>query len=133
MKILHWQRLDAQQRIEALARPTAKLAPRTLAQAQAIIDAVRTEGDEAIRRCTREFDGVELTQLRVSEMEFAAARKTLNAEQLAAIERAIANIDTFHRATRPTPVAVDGTMLTPLTMTCRLWKKCIVHAAGLRR
>src|SRR5579862_9794564 len=102
MRILHWQKLDESQRAEALARPSAKLAARTVAQAQAIIDAVRAEGDEAVRRCTREFDGVELTELKVSGQEFAAARGTLDATQLAAIERAIANVDTFFRDAAPT-------------------------------
>ncbi len=107
MRILHWQKLAEPQRAEALARPSAKLAARTVAQAQAIIDAVRAEGDEAVRRCTREFDGVELTEFKVSRQEFAAARDTLDATQLAAIERAIANVDTFHRAAIPTGVAVE--------------------------
>lgn len=107
MRILHWQKLDESQRAEALARPAVKLAARTVGQAQAIIDAVRAEGDDAVRRCTREFDGVELTDFKVSDKEFAAARDTLSAAQLAAIERAIANVDTFHRAGTPTGFAVE--------------------------
>jgi histidinol dehydrogenase len=107
MKILHWQKLDESQRAEALARPAVKLAARTVAQSQAIIDAVRAEGDDAVRRCTREFDGVELADLKVSDKEFAAARDTLSATQLAAIERAIANVDTFHRAGTPTGFAIE--------------------------
>ena len=48
----------------ALARPAAAARSRaTLAQAQAIIDAVRAEGDAALRRCTREFDGVDARQI----------------------------------------------------------------------
>ena len=48
MRILDWQQLDADARRAALARPAAALRPRTLLQAQAIIDAVRSEGDAAI-------------------------------------------------------------------------------------
>jgi histidinol dehydrogenase len=107
MKILYWQQLDAQQRRDALARPSAQLAPRTLAQSQAIIDAVRADGDEAVRRCTREFDGVELADLAVSADEFKAARATLAAHETAAIEHAIANIDTFHRAGLPAAVSIE--------------------------
>jgi histidinol dehydrogenase len=107
MRILHWQQLNARQRQEALARPTASLAARTLAQAQAIIDAVRADGDEAVRRCTREFDGVELSELAVGASEFEAARGSLSAKEIAALERAITNVDTFHRAALPTSVCVE--------------------------
>jgi histidinol dehydrogenase len=107
MKILHWPQLDESQRREALARPTAQLAPRTLSQAQTIIDSVRAGGDDAVRRYTLEFDGIELMRLQVDADEFAAARRMLNLEQLAAIEHAIANVDKFHRAAQPLPVSVE--------------------------
>jgi histidinol dehydrogenase len=98
MQILKWQDLDAAGRAQALARPTAALQPRTLMQAQAIIDAVRTEGDAALRRCTLDFDGITLGELQVGAAELAAARDQLSREQHAAIETAIANVDAFHRA-----------------------------------
>jgi histidinol dehydrogenase len=107
MRILHWQQLNTQQRRDALARPTAQLAARTLGQAQAIIDAVRAEGDDAVRRCTREFDGIELAEFLVSDAEFAAARATLSANEIAALQHAITNIDTFHRATAPAAVSIE--------------------------
>ena len=52
MQILDWQQLDAEGRRAALARPSTALQPQLLAQAQAIIDAVRREGDAAIGRGT---------------------------------------------------------------------------------
>src|ERR1039458_6202816 len=107
MRILDWQQLDAEARHAALARPAAALQPRTLQQAQAIIDAVRSEGELAVRRCTREFDGVEPAELRVSAAEFAAARSRLSAAQLAAIEKAIANVDSFHRAGLPAALSLE--------------------------
>jgi histidinol dehydrogenase len=107
MQILHWPQLNEQQRRDALARPTAALAPRTLGQAQAIIDAVRADGDAAVRRCVREFDGIDLIDLAVSEAEFADARSQLAPHEIAAIEHAISNIDTFHRAALPTAVSVE--------------------------
>jgi histidinol dehydrogenase len=107
MKILYWRQLDPEQQRDALARPAARLAPRTVAQAQAIIDAVRSEGDEAVRRCTREFDGVDLTAFAVGADELSAARSALTAVEIAAIERAISNVDTFHRATLPSTVAIE--------------------------
>jgi histidinol dehydrogenase len=107
MQILYWAQLSEPQRGDALTRPTAALAPRTLAQAQAIIDAVRAEGDAAVRRWTHEYDGVDLTALAVSEGEFTFARSQLSAAAIAAIEHAITNIDTFHRAALPSAVSVE--------------------------
>ena len=107
MQILDWQQLDAEGRRAALARPAAALQPRTLQQAQAIIDAVRSEGEAAVRRCALEFDGVEPTDFRVSAAEFAAARAELQSDQVAALEKAIANVDSFHRAGMPTSLSLE--------------------------
>ena len=107
MQILDWQQLDAAGRRAVLARPAAALQPRTLQQAQAIIDAVRSEGAAAVRRCTLEFDGVEPTDFRVSAAEFAAARAELQPDQVAALEKAIANVDSFHRAGIPTALSLE--------------------------
>src|SRR5580704_2932335 len=101
MQILDWQQLDAAARAAALARPAAALQARTLTQARSIIDAVRAEGDAAVRRHTRSFDGIELGDLAVSATEFAAAHARLQPDQLAALQRAIANVDAFHRAALP--------------------------------
>ena len=107
MQILDWQALSLQQRASALARPAAGLATRTLAEARVIIDEVRSLGDAALLRYTREFDGVTLRSLEVSSAEFAAARRAMQATDTAALERAIANVDAFHRATQPTAVAIE--------------------------
>jgi histidinol dehydrogenase len=107
MQILHWQQLDDDARRAALARPSAALQPQLLQQAQAIIDAVRREGDAAIARYTREFDRVQTDEVRVGADEFAAARAQLMPEQLAAIEKAIANVDSFHRAGLPAGVSLE--------------------------
>ncbi len=105
--IYEWQRLDASNRSAALARPAQSVQSRTLLQAQAIIDAVRTEGDKAVRRYTREFDAIELGALRVSAAEFTAARAALSPAEVAALERAIENVELFHRASTPRELAVD--------------------------
>jgi len=107
MQILDWQQLDDDGRRAALARPSAALQPQLLQQAQAIIDAVRREGDAAIGRYTREFDGVQPDDVRVGAAEFAAARAQLTPEQLTAIEKAIANVDSFHRAGLPAALSME--------------------------
>jgi histidinol dehydrogenase len=107
MEILDWRSMNPSQRAAALSRPAAALQTRTLAQAQAIIDAVRAEGDAALVRYAREFDGVELSRLQVGPAEFAAARAQLQGAQFAALERAIANVEAFHRAALPAALSME--------------------------
>jgi histidinol dehydrogenase len=107
MQILHWEALNPAARAAALARPAVGLAARTLEQARAIIQAVRTDGDAALARLTREFDGVAPGTLAVSDAEFEAARDALEPQQIRAIERAIANVEAFHRAERSAPVELE--------------------------
>lgn len=76
---------------------------------KAILDAVRTEGDEALRRLTKEIDGVELASLEVSPDEIAEAAETVSDELKQAVAAAARNIETFHAAQRCRPVEVETT------------------------
>ncbi|HXR20837.1 MAG TPA: histidinol dehydrogenase [Steroidobacteraceae bacterium] len=107
MQILDWQSLDSVQRHTALARPAAGLKSQTLAQAQSIIDAVRSQGDVALKRYTHELDGVELARFEVTRAEIQAALGQLESAQIAALERAITNVESFHRAALPAPIALE--------------------------
>jgi histidinol dehydrogenase len=107
MQILEWQALNPEERRAALSRPTARLESQTLAEAQAIIDTVRAQGDAALKRYGRELDHVELEELQITGAEFAAARTQLQPAQITALERAIDNVERFHRASQPTPVALE--------------------------
>ncbi len=107
MRTLDWQTLDAAAQAEALARPQAALSEAVNAQAIAIIDRVRAEGDAALLGFARQFDGVELSSLRVPDEEFAAARTSLSGVQLQAIQTAIANVTAFHRAQLPEALSME--------------------------
>ena len=107
MKIIDWQTASPDARRAALARPAADSRDEVFRQAAAIVSAVRAEGDVAIRRFTRQFGGGDLQELRASRAEFAAARAALDAGQIAAIERAVANVSAFHEAQKSAPLAVD--------------------------
>ncbi|TBL69818.1 histidinol dehydrogenase [Paenibacillus thalictri] len=61
-----------------------------------IIAEVRQDGDEALRRLSKQFDGVELGELRVSDEEIQAAYGRVDAEFIAALREAAANIRAFH-------------------------------------
>jgi histidinol dehydrogenase len=72
-------------------------------RAQPIIDTVRSEGDEALRRFARAFDGVksESMSIRAEESEFAAALEQVPHAVRRAIEHAADNIRRFHEAQKP--------------------------------
>ena len=71
---------------------TEKVAP--------IIAAVREEGDAALQRYARAFDGVTAPamSIRATSAEFDAAMDKLPADVIAALEHAIDNIRRFHEA-----------------------------------
>jgi histidinol dehydrogenase len=65
-----------------------------------IISAVRERGDDALRRFSREFDGIELEDFVVTDDEFAAAEALVSEELKNALAVARANIEKFHATER---------------------------------
>jgi histidinol dehydrogenase len=76
-----------------------------------IIEAVRTEGDQALARFARDFDNADVpaNAIKVTEAEFNAAFAEVDREVVEAIEFAIANIRTFHDEQRPEPMWMKET------------------------
>ncbi len=95
-------------------------------QVQPIVEAVARSGDEALRRFTRQFDGVTLEHFAVPEAEFDAAERTLAPELKDAIGQAAANIERFHAA-QAEAVQVVETM-----PGVRCWRKALpIERVGL--
>src|SRR4051812_3591638 len=107
MKVVEWTTADAATRREALSRPSAGDRAEVFRQANEVIAAVRAEGDAAVRRYTQKFGGPALDDLRVGAAEFRAARGALGAREIAALERALANVTRFHEAQLSQPLSVD--------------------------
>jgi histidinol dehydrogenase len=63
-----------------------------------ILAKVKSKGDKAVRKYSKEFDGVKLKKLAVTEKEIAAAEKLLSQKLKDAICQAKSNIEKFHRA-----------------------------------
>ncbi len=72
--------------------------PSVMKTCRTIFEDVSRLGDEAIRECTRRFDCVELSELRVSSQEFSQAKKDVSSPAVKALERAAQNIRKFHAA-----------------------------------
>jgi histidinol dehydrogenase len=107
MRTLHWLGLNAAEQRDVLRRPAQRDAQRVAQAAGDLIAQVRLQGDAALLSLTQKFDGASLTQLQVTEAEFAAADRALTAEQHAAIERALGTIHAFHAAQAAPPIRVN--------------------------
>ncbi len=66
------------------------------AAVDAVIAAVRKEGDKALRAYTKRFDGVEVDALQVSSAELETAWASLDADFIGTMEQAADNIRRFH-------------------------------------
>jgi histidinol dehydrogenase len=106
MRIVEWKSASPEERRAALARPAADARADVFRQASDIVAAVRAEGDAAVRRISATF-GASIDQLRATPAEFRDARASLTSGQIAALERAVANVTVFHEAQRLEPLSVE--------------------------
>jgi len=67
---------------------------------KSVFDEVKAEGDKALTRFTEKFDGVTLSNLKVSNQELEEAIPLVSEELKAAIVLAKNNIETFHASQR---------------------------------
>ncbi len=74
---------------------------------QRVFEDVKSGGDEALLRYTREFDKVKLTGLRVTDREFKKAESLVTQELKDAIHLAGRNIEKFHFSQMENPVPVE--------------------------
>ncbi|MBU2560252.1 histidinol dehydrogenase, partial [archaeon] len=61
-----------------------------------IVEDVRKNGDGALSKYTKKFDGVDISQFRVAEEEITEAKKSVREDVLKALANAKKNIDVFH-------------------------------------
>ena len=107
MYIVDWNALTPETQAATLRRPALRDAAASADAARQIIDAVRRDGDDALKALTQRFDGVAVADLVVSRQEFAAAERVLDADQHAAIERAVATVRLFHQAQMTAPLRIE--------------------------
>lgn len=65
-----------------------------------VMEAIRLEGDAAVKRYTKQFDGVEISDIQVSKSELRMASREVSDDLKSAIQLAYENIKTFHAAQR---------------------------------
>ena len=88
-------------------RSAADEAPQVASRVRAIFEQVRVGGDAALLGITAELDRANLSQLLVSEAEFAVARPLVPEALQQAIRQARANIEAFHLAQREPEINVE--------------------------
>lgn len=92
---------------DALLKRPAFDVTQLFATVGAVVDAVRREGDAALRRYELQFDRVALDSLLVSDEEFYEAMHLVDAPLKEAIRLANANIERFHRAQAFSTIRVE--------------------------
>ena len=99
MFILDYPSAEAEKRIEDITRRGLSFNSEDVNAVSAMLDAVRARGDAALIEYTAKFDAPDLTeaQLTVTEAEYKAAEKAVDAAFLNALDRAVNQIQSFHK------------------------------------
>jgi len=82
-----------------------------------VFEAIRKDGDMAVKRYSETFDKVQLSNLRVSAEELCAAEESLSSALKEAIELAKNNIQKFHTA------QVEKTEMVETTVGVKCWRE----------
>lgn len=102
-----WADLSKEERVSLLERPAISQDASIRDTTARIIARVRLHGDDALRELTKELDGAELAEFRVSAAEVEAAARGLGDEARDAIDLAIRNVRAFHEAQLPSGIRVE--------------------------
>ena len=95
-------------------------------QVKGVMDVVKQDGDKAVLQFTRQFDGVQLDSLEMSEDAIATAIQLVPDDLKRAIKQAAHNIRVFHEQQKA-PVEVVETM-----KGVRCWRKSVgIEKVGL--
>lgn len=106
-QISNWQQLDKTAQQALLERPLQQESDSLKQSVRDIIRAVRTEGDTALLRFSREFDKLQSNPLRLSDDQQQSLIASLSDELKTAIQIAYRNIRTFHAAQLPQNIRIE--------------------------
>ena len=109
------------ERLDVLLKRASLDQPEATQVVAEIIDTVKREGDGALRAYTKQFDGVELTELKVPESAYEQALKRLGPKVVEALKMASSNIRAYHEkqvikpfTMSPQPGVLLGQLIRPL-------------------
>ena len=105
---------QARERLKRIKNRNVTVSTEIMAKVEAIIRTVRTEGDSALIRFTRDFDKVSLIHLQVSTNDIEKAKKKVDRRLLEIIRESAENVRRFHERQRQNSwmeQGRDGTIL----------------------
>lgn len=103
-KIYNWSTLSTDEQADILRRPALANDSQTKEQAARIIATVRRDGDAALFEFAKQFESLNLQELRVTEQEFNDAETCMSPQAKAAIDTAISNVSRFHELQMPAEI-----------------------------
>lgn len=106
-QISNWQQLDQTAQQALLERPLQQESDSLKQTVKDIIRAVRTEGDAALLRFSRDFDKLQTNPLRLADTVQQNLIASLSDELKTAIQIAYRNIRTFHAAQLPQNIRIE--------------------------
>lgn len=124
--LIQWSTLNDEQQVQSLARPAQTNNPQLSEQVSDIIGRIETNGDKALLDYTSRFDGINLTQVALTEANKACSLALLDPAVKASIDVAYRNIKAFHLAQMPNDVLLE----TQPGVVCEL-KHVALDAVGL--
>ena len=103
MKIFNYPSTAAEKKLKAIVGREIDFRKKDVQAVTRIIKDVRQDGDSALIRYTREFDAPEMSEkdLTVTPEEMTAAGKQVDRAFMRALNRAAAQIESFHRQQLP--------------------------------
>ncbi len=108
INIYKWKEIDNKLQQKILNRSEVEI-EEVMQKVKEIVKDVKENGDDAIVKYCKKFDGVDLkpSEFKVSENEIKDAYKKIDKKLLKAINRANKNIQNFHNALMPKDVEIE--------------------------
>lgn len=105
-EIIKWNRLTEDEKRSSIQRPVIENSDEQGHIISRIFEAVELEGDEALRKYTKMYDGVEMENFLMSDLEIESALNRVPGSLIQSIKNAIENVKTFHQANYNTVKAI---------------------------
>lgn len=105
-EIIKWNRLTEDEKRSSIQRPVIENSDEQDHIISRIFEAVESEGDEALRKYTKMYDGVEMENFLMSDLEIESALNRVPGSLIQSIKNAIENVKTFHQANYNTAKAI---------------------------
>ena len=105
-EIIKWNRLTEDEKRSSIQRPVIENSDEQGHIISRIFEAVESEGDEALRKYTKMYDGVEMENFLMSDLEIESALNRVPGFLIQSIKNAIENVKTFHQANYNTAKAI---------------------------